>query len=104
MDCRKYVPELKDYPLEYVFEPWKAPLNLQEKAGCVIGKDYPEPIVDNEEAFRENIAKLQQFFHSEKKEIFETFLNDKSALKPANSNEYRAYTFAKFLESEFDDF
>lgn len=98
------MPELKDFPMEYLYEPWKAPLNVQEKAGCIIGKDYPEPIVDYEEVFRENIAKLQQFFHSEKKEIFETFLNDKNALKPANSNEYKAYTFAKFLESEFDDF
>ena len=91
-------------PIEYLFEPWKAPLSVQEEAECVIGRDYPEPCIDHEEAFRENIAKLQQFFHTEKKEIFDSFLNDKFALKPANSEEYRVYTYKGFLNSQFDDF
>ena len=79
-------------------------MSVQEEANCIIGKDYPEPCVNHEEVFKENIAKMRQYFHSEKREIFETFLNDKFVLKPANSTEYKHYTFAKFLESEFDDF
>lgn len=101
---RKYVPELKDLPLEYLYEPWKAPLDVQERSNCIIGKDYPEPCVDHDQATKENILKLKQFFNSEKREKFEAFLNDKHVLKPASSFEYKIYTFAKFLDSEFDDF
>jgi deoxyribodipyrimidine photo-lyase len=47
---RRYVPELRDVPDEYVREPWRMPGEVQQKAGCVIGKDYPKPIVDHAEA------------------------------------------------------
>ena len=89
-----------------MFEPWKAPLSVQEEANCIIGKDYPEPIIDHENAFRENILKLRQFFQTEKKEIFQTFLNDNNVLKPSNSDEYKSFTFDELLKSEtdFDDF
>lgn len=80
-------------------------MSVQEEAECIIGRDYPEPCIDHEEAYHENIAKLQQFFHTEKKEIFETFVNDKFVLKPANSDEYKVYTYSEFLSnSEFADF
>lgn len=42
----------QDYPPKYIWEPWKAPLSVQEAAGCIIGKDYPAPIVDHAEASR----------------------------------------------------
>jgi cryptochrome len=44
---RKYLPMLKKFPSEYIYEPWKAPLSLQQKLGCVIGLDYPKRIVDD---------------------------------------------------------
>lgn len=44
---RRWVPELASVPDARLSEPWKmAPLE-QEEAGCVIGRDYPEPIVDH---------------------------------------------------------
>ena len=43
--CR-YVPELKKLPLKYLFNPWEAPAAVLEEAEVVLGKDYPEPIVD----------------------------------------------------------
>lgn len=51
---RKYCPELKDLPTKYIYEPWKAPLQDQKKAGVRItgdGKDaeegtYPKPMFD----------------------------------------------------------
>ena len=43
---KAYVPELANFPSEYIHYPWKAPLYIQEQAGCVIGSDYPQPIVD----------------------------------------------------------
>ena len=33
-------------PLEYIFSPWEAPQSVLEKAGVVLGKEYPLPIVD----------------------------------------------------------
>ncbi|MEE2746808.1 MAG: FAD-binding domain-containing protein, partial [Pseudomonadota bacterium] len=43
---RKFVPELEKLSNKYLFCPWKAsPLELRD-AGIVLGKDYPEPIVD----------------------------------------------------------
>jgi deoxyribodipyrimidine photo-lyase len=44
---RQYVPELEAVPTEYIAEPQKMPGALQQKIGCVIGKDYPEPIVEH---------------------------------------------------------
>ena len=41
-----YVPELQDFPSDYIHMPWLAPLSVQKQAKCVIGKDYPKPIVD----------------------------------------------------------
>lgn len=43
---KTYVPELKDFPSDYVHRPWLAPLYIQKQANCVIGEDYPKPIVD----------------------------------------------------------
>lgn len=36
---RRYVPELKDYPGKYIYEPWKAPVVDQRRAGCLIKGD-----------------------------------------------------------------
>lgn len=47
---RKFVPALRNMPDKYIYEPWKAPKDVQERAGCIIGKDYPKPIVDHETA------------------------------------------------------
>ena len=41
-----YVPELRDFPVEYIHAPWKAPLFVQKEAGCIVGQDYPKPMVD----------------------------------------------------------
>lgn len=79
-------------------------MDVQETAGCVIGRDYPEPCVDHDAVFEENVGKLRQFFNSEKREIFELFLNDKNVIKSASTQEYKFYTFARILEAEFDDF
>lgn len=100
----KYCPELKEFTNEYLYEPSKAPLIVQEEADCIIGKDYPEPCLDHVEACKENIAKLQQYFLTEKKDIFEIFRNEKNVIKPTNSIEYKNFTYAKLLESEFEDF
>ena len=43
---KNYMPELRNFPSEYVHHPWNAPLYIQKQASCIIGEDYPKPIVD----------------------------------------------------------
>jgi deoxyribodipyrimidine photo-lyase len=54
-----YVPELTDVPDEYLAEPWTMPDDAQRECGCVIGRDYPEPIVDHAEARRDALDRYR---------------------------------------------
>eukprot|EP00451_Oxyrrhis_marina_P003790 CAMPEP_0204276956 /NCGR_PEP_ID=MMETSP0468-20130131/29025_1 /ASSEMBLY_ACC=CAM_ASM_000383 /TAXON_ID=2969 /ORGANISM="Oxyrrhis marina" /LENGTH=522 /DNA_ID=CAMNT_0051253665 /DNA_START=12 /DNA_END=1580 /DNA_ORIENTATION=+ len=56
---RKFVPELKDMPTQYLFKPWEAPAAVQAKAKCVVGKDYPKPVVDHAKARNDNLASFK---------------------------------------------
>jgi deoxyribodipyrimidine photo-lyase len=42
---KKYAPELKRLPKAFVHAPWKLSAAEQSACGCVLGKDYPSPIV-----------------------------------------------------------
>jgi deoxyribodipyrimidine photo-lyase len=42
---RRWVPELRDVPDARLAEPWEMSDEQQRAAGCVIGRDYPAPIV-----------------------------------------------------------
>ncbi len=44
---RRYVPELARVPAKYIHRPWELRPVEQEEIGCVIGRDYPAPIVDH---------------------------------------------------------
>ena len=49
---RRWVPELARVPLPYLAEPWKMDVSVQRMAGCMIGADYPAPIVDDKLAMK----------------------------------------------------
>jgi deoxyribodipyrimidine photo-lyase len=44
---RAWVPELHRVPDEFVHEPWRMPAAAQRDAQCLIGRDYPAPIVEH---------------------------------------------------------
>ena len=44
---RRYLPELAHVPEKFIHAPWRMPASEQQRAGCVIGRDYPAPIVDH---------------------------------------------------------
>jgi deoxyribodipyrimidine photo-lyase len=54
---RRYVPELERVPDAYLAKPWTMPADVQEASGCVIGRNYPAPIVNHLEARRAAIAR-----------------------------------------------
>jgi cryptochrome len=59
---RKYLPVLKDMPAKYIYEPWTAPTDVQKKASCIIGTDYPLPIVDHAVIHKENMQKMKRAY------------------------------------------
>ncbi|KAI3377744.1 hypothetical protein L3Q82_008889, partial [Scortum barcoo] len=56
---KKYLPLLKKFPAAYIYEPWKAPRSVQQAAGCIVGKDYPHPIVQHEVISKKNIQRMK---------------------------------------------
>jgi len=62
---RYWVPELKDVNLRYVHAPWEMPVELQKQCGCIIGKDYPAPIINHKTA-RERVLAV----YAEAKELY----------------------------------
>jgi deoxyribodipyrimidine photolyase len=48
---RRWVPELSRVPARYMCEPHTMPLEVQRSCGCVIGADYPSPIVDRAQSY-----------------------------------------------------
>jgi deoxyribodipyrimidine photo-lyase len=56
---RRWCPELRDVPLEKLAEPWTMTDAEQAAAGCVIGRDYPAPVVDHARERRRAIARYR---------------------------------------------
>lgn len=43
---RRWVPELRELGDQHLAAPWETPAEIAEQADCVIGRDYPAPLVD----------------------------------------------------------
>lgn len=59
---RRYLPKLKGFPSRYIYEPWNAPESVQKAAKCIIGVDYPKPMVNHAETSRLNIERMKQIY------------------------------------------
>jgi len=57
---RKWVDELEAVPTEYIHQPHLMPIEVQRESGVIIGKDYPYPIVDIEEGYREFVRRYRE--------------------------------------------
>ncbi|MGF1511348.1 MAG: FAD-binding domain-containing protein [Myxococcota bacterium] len=64
----RYVPELSGVPPEHLAEPHNMSHDLQCKTGCLIGRDYPAPLVDPRRAYlqaRTRLERMKQEAHRE---------------------------------------
>ncbi|MEM9489833.1 MAG: FAD-binding domain-containing protein, partial [Myxococcota bacterium] len=49
---RRWVPELATVPAEFLAAPERMSAAVQDRAGCLLGRDYPVPVVDHLTAYR----------------------------------------------------
>jgi deoxyribodipyrimidine photo-lyase len=55
---RRYAPELSRVPVQYLHTPWEMSETVQRAVGCVIGSDYPAPIVAHQVGRERALAAL----------------------------------------------
>jgi len=54
---RRYLPQLANLSQKEIHAPWRLSGERQREAGCVIGADYPAPVVDHAEARARTLAR-----------------------------------------------
>ncbi len=81
---RKYVPELRSVPDRYIAEPWKMPEKVQKECGVIIGRNYPEPIVDYDRQAR----RAREFFKRKAPEAYKAFEDDEVWRKASLSSRH----------------
>lgn len=54
---RRWLPELARVSSKDIHAPWEMTPLEQQACGCVIGRDYPAPIVPDDEARRRTLAR-----------------------------------------------
>ena len=88
---KKWIPELKNIPIEFIHEPWKFQQNMLDKSPVIIGQDYPLPIVDHELEAKNakekiyEVRKSKKFKH-ESRIIFKNHGSRKFKSKPKPRN------------------
>jgi len=54
---KRWIPELAAVPVRLIHTPWEMDTKIQQQSGCIIGENYPPPIVDHGFA-RERILEI----------------------------------------------
>lgn len=80
---KRYIPELRNYPSEFIHEPWKVPKTSQIGFNCVIGENYPHPII--------NITQAMEINSKRMKNIRESLIESHPHVRPSNEEEIRTF-------------
>ncbi|MGT2475027.1 cryptochrome/photolyase family protein [Paraburkholderia terrae] len=54
---KRFLPELEKVPAKWIHAPWQANPDDLKNWGVVLGKDYPQPVVDHAKARQETLAR-----------------------------------------------
>jgi deoxyribodipyrimidine photo-lyase len=54
---KRYLPQLAGFTAREIHAPWRVSVERQQQAGCVVGRDYPAPIVDHAQARTQTLAR-----------------------------------------------
>jgi deoxyribodipyrimidine photo-lyase len=57
---RRWVPEIRALPDAWIHCPWEAPAEILHQAGIELGKSYPKPIVDHDQARKEALKHVRK--------------------------------------------
>ncbi|KAI5715809.1 hypothetical protein M8J77_022841 [Diaphorina citri] len=76
-DFSRYLPVLKNVPTRYIHEPWMAPLSVQKASKCVVGVDYPLPMVNHPVVSKINIERIKQVYRQ-----LANYKGNKKCVKP----------------------
>jgi len=89
---RKWLPKLKNLPKKYIYEPWTAPLSVQQGCGVIIGKDYPEPIVDHKIISKSNMGRMKEAYDAAKAAALVTSSASTTTSRGSSSSKTRKAT------------
>ena len=57
---RRWVSELAAVPAPFIHKPWEMSLRMQEDVSCILGRDYPAPVIDHDWARARTLAAYGQ--------------------------------------------
>ena len=84
-------------PKKYIYDPWNAPIDVQKSAGCIVGKDYPNPIVDHKIVSKRNMGWMAAAYRR-RKELKAGKKNSSKKKKDNNNKKKRSSTNANNLD------
>lgn len=92
---RKWVPELREVSDNWIHQPWLMDSSLQQEANCIIGANYPQPIVDHATAVklaRQKLTAARQTagYREESNSVFHKLGSRKRPNKPKAVKKDRA--------------
>lgn len=80
---KRYIPELRNLPKKYIHQPWMTPKEIQEECDCLIGQNYPLPMID--------LAQMSQSNCERMKKIRESLIEAQPHVRPSNEDEIRTF-------------
>lgn len=80
---KRFVPELRNLPSKYIHQPWMTPLHIQNRRECIIGQNYPHPMIDLAVASEMNCNRM--------KNIRDSLIDSQPHVRPSNEDEIRTF-------------